>query len=149
MNDLGLALDSYMAVRRALGFKLDRAEYLLRKFVKYMQQQQASIVTTALALDWATQSNNAAPTWAGVASPLCFCWLDSDFAAVRSRLLSSTISIGEQVSSSSMAKARLLRGCLCLAMLDERLLDICNEGVHPHSQHRDRCFLRVGHLIGV
>ena len=35
--------------------------YLLRKFVKYMQQQQSSILTTALALDWATQSNNAAP----------------------------------------------------------------------------------------
>lgn len=65
MNDLGLglglALDSYLAVRRALGFKLDRAEYLLRKFVKYMQQKQSSIVTIALALDWATQSNNAAP----------------------------------------------------------------------------------------
>jgi len=61
MNDLGLALDSYLAVRRALGFKLDRAEYLLRKFVKYMQQKQSSIVTTALALDWAIQSNNAAP----------------------------------------------------------------------------------------
>ena len=61
MNNLGLALDSYLALRRALGFKLDRAEYLLRKFVKYMQQQQSSILTTALALDWATQSNNAAP----------------------------------------------------------------------------------------
>ena len=61
MNELGLALDSYLAVRRALGFKLERAEYLLRKFVKYAQQQQSSIVTTALALDWATQSNNAAP----------------------------------------------------------------------------------------
>ena len=61
MNHLGLALDSYLAVRRALGFKLERHEHELRKFVKYMQQQQASIVTTALALDWATQSNNAAP----------------------------------------------------------------------------------------
>ena len=61
MNELGLALDSYLAVRRALGFKLDREEHELRKFVKYAQQQQASIVTTALALDWATQSNNAAP----------------------------------------------------------------------------------------
>ncbi len=61
MNELGLALDSYLAVRRALGFKLDRAEHELRKFVRYAHQQQASIVTTALALDWATQSNNAAP----------------------------------------------------------------------------------------
>ena len=31
MNDLGLALDSYLAVRRALGFKLERHEYELRK----------------------------------------------------------------------------------------------------------------------
>ena len=61
MNALGLALGSYLAVRRALGFKLDEAEYLLRKFVEYAQQQHSSIVTTALALDWATQSNNAAP----------------------------------------------------------------------------------------
>ena len=37
MNDLGLALDSYLAVRRALGFKLERHEYELRKFVKYMR----------------------------------------------------------------------------------------------------------------
>ncbi len=61
MNALGLALDSYLALRRALGFKLQEAEYLLRKFVEYAQQQHSSIVTTALALDWATQSNNAAP----------------------------------------------------------------------------------------
>ena len=61
MNALGLALDSYLAVRRALGFKLEEAEYLLRKFVEYARQQHSSIVTTALALDWATQSNNAAP----------------------------------------------------------------------------------------
>ncbi len=61
MNALGLALDSYLAVRRALGFKLDRHEHELRKFVSYMQQRQVSIVTTALALDWATQSSNAAP----------------------------------------------------------------------------------------
>ena len=61
MNALGPALDSYLAVRRALGFKLDEAEYLLRKFVEYARLRQSSIVTTALALDWATQSNNTAP----------------------------------------------------------------------------------------
>ncbi len=61
MNALGLALDSYLAVRRALGFKLDTNEYLLRNFVEYAQQQHSSIVTTALALDWAIQSNNATP----------------------------------------------------------------------------------------
>ena len=60
MNDLGLALDSYLAVRRALGFKLARDEYELRRFVEYAQERQSPIVTTAMALDWATQSQNAA-----------------------------------------------------------------------------------------
>jgi len=61
MNDLGLALDSYLAVRRALGFKLERNEHMLRRFVEYAQEQQSSIVTTELALAWATQSNTATP----------------------------------------------------------------------------------------
>lgn len=71
MNKLGLALDSYLAVRRALGFKLKREEQKLRQFVKYAQEQKSSIVTTALALAWATQSNNATPnTQAGNLSAL-------------------------------------------------------------------------------
>lgn len=37
----------------------------------------------------------------------------------------------------------------CLAMLDKRLPDICNEGGHPHAQRLGRSFLRVGHLIGI
>jgi integrase len=61
MNELGLALDSYLAVRHTLGFKLKRNEHMLRRFVEYANKQQSSIVTTALALAWATQSNNAAP----------------------------------------------------------------------------------------
>ena len=61
MNALELALDSYLDVRRALGFKLERHERMLRSFVEYAQEQRSSIVTTALALAWAAQSNNAAP----------------------------------------------------------------------------------------
>jgi integrase/recombinase XerD len=60
MSELGQAVDSYLAVRRALGFKLDRTEHELRRFVDYAQEQQSPTVTTALALAWASRSNNAA-----------------------------------------------------------------------------------------
>ena len=61
MNELGQALDSYLALRRALGFKLDRAEKRLRNFIEYMQGKQSSIVTTVMALDWVNQSKNVSP----------------------------------------------------------------------------------------
>ena len=65
MNDLRRALDSYLALRRALGFKLDRAEYELRRFIVYAQSQSSPFLTTSIALAWATRSNNASPcTWA-------------------------------------------------------------------------------------
>ncbi len=61
MNELGLALDSYLAMRRALGFKLVREGQMLCRFVEYAHQQRASFVTTAIAQAWANQSNNALP----------------------------------------------------------------------------------------
>ena len=61
MNELGQALDTYLALRRALGFKLDNAEKRLRNFVEYMQGKQSSIVTTVMALAWVNQSKNVSP----------------------------------------------------------------------------------------
>jgi integrase len=55
MNSLREALDDYLAVRRALGFKLKNASYLLPKFVTYLEQTGATVVTTELALAWARQ----------------------------------------------------------------------------------------------
>ncbi len=65
MNDLRRALVSYLALRRALGFKLDRSEYELGKFVRYARAQSSPFLTTSMALQWATQSSGASPhTWA-------------------------------------------------------------------------------------
>jgi integrase len=61
MNNLEQALDSYLALRRALGFKLERNEKRLRSFVEYMQEKQSSFVTTAMALAWVNRSNNVSP----------------------------------------------------------------------------------------
>ncbi|MGH8191089.1 MAG: tyrosine-type recombinase/integrase [Rhodanobacteraceae bacterium] len=55
MTNLRQAVRSYLAMRRALGFKLlDRGRDLLR-FVAFMERQQAPCITTSLALTWATQ----------------------------------------------------------------------------------------------
>ena len=65
MTDLRHALDSYLALRRALGFKLQRTEYELRKFVRFVRSQPSPFLTTSTALQWATQSSSASlQTWA-------------------------------------------------------------------------------------
>jgi integrase/recombinase XerD len=63
MSGLGRALDDYLALRRGLGYKLERAGALLTDFVTYVERQGSSLVTTKLALDWATLPTDAAPSW--------------------------------------------------------------------------------------
>jgi len=53
MNTLRESVQDYLAMRRALGFKLHNAGVGLQKFVAFMEQQQASYITTHLALKWA------------------------------------------------------------------------------------------------
>jgi len=43
----------YLAVRRALGYKLARPEKLLGQFISYLEQAGAATVTTEHALAWA------------------------------------------------------------------------------------------------
>jgi hypothetical protein len=54
MSALHQTLADYLAVRRALGYKLERAEKLLRQFLDYLQDENASTVTIEHALSWAT-----------------------------------------------------------------------------------------------
>ncbi len=59
------ALEEYLAVRRALGFKLRLAGRLLQRFVDFAEQQGATVITTELAMRWATQPAQAQPAqWA-------------------------------------------------------------------------------------
>ena len=62
MSPLRDALDRYIAMRRGFGYKLRCEAYLLARFVAYMEQHGAAIITTSLALDWAT--SEASPFWA-------------------------------------------------------------------------------------
>ena len=55
MNTLRQAVQEYLSLRRALGFKLQDAGKALLDFVTFMEQHRASYVTQALALAWAQQ----------------------------------------------------------------------------------------------
>lgn len=60
MSTLKEAIADYLAVRRALGFKLRRAELLLADFARYMEIAGAHTVTTELAVAWATKVSGGA-----------------------------------------------------------------------------------------
>jgi len=60
------ALQDYLRLRRALGFKLDNAGRLLDQFVGYLEERGIDTVTTEQALAWATMPAGASPHWLGI-----------------------------------------------------------------------------------
>ncbi len=65
MSSLHDALESYLALRRGLGSELKRPGALLRRFVEFLDREGATVVTTELALRWATEPASAtSATWA-------------------------------------------------------------------------------------
>jgi integrase/recombinase XerD len=63
MSKLQTVLDEYLAVRRALGYKLRDPAQLLQQFVEFAEHAGASYITTELALRWATQPAGAQQAW--------------------------------------------------------------------------------------
>jgi len=66
VSPLRQALADYLSLRRAMGFKLDRAEKLLGQFVGYLEQRHAGTVTIEHALAWATSPADAAACWRAI-----------------------------------------------------------------------------------
>jgi integrase len=64
MSILDQACDDYLALRRALGFKLKRHGRLLPGLVAYLDAAGETTVTTRLALEWATQPAGHPQEWA-------------------------------------------------------------------------------------
>lgn len=60
---LETALSDYLAVRRALGFKLARDELLLRQFLAFLERSGADRITSELAKEWITAPADASPSW--------------------------------------------------------------------------------------
>jgi integrase/recombinase XerD len=66
MTTLRVAVQEYLSLRRGLGFKLDYAGKILPRFVTFLEQRGASVITCRLALDWAQQPSTVQPAyWAG------------------------------------------------------------------------------------
>jgi integrase len=53
----------YLAVRRALGYKLVRTEKLLAQFIAWLQARGEQAITTDLALEWATLPPATGSNW--------------------------------------------------------------------------------------
>jgi hypothetical protein len=63
MSALRQSLADYLALRRELGYKLDRAGRLLAQFVDFCDELDAEVVTVDLALAWATMPEECSPGW--------------------------------------------------------------------------------------
>jgi integrase/recombinase XerD len=63
MTAIRQAIGDYLAVRRALGYKLEDHGWLLADFASFVEAAGAGTVTTSLALDWATLPADCLPSW--------------------------------------------------------------------------------------
>jgi integrase len=63
MNSLRQALNDYLVVRRALGFKLARDGEMLPDFISFLERSDSAHITSALAVKWATQPRDVHPAW--------------------------------------------------------------------------------------
>ncbi len=64
MSQLNSHIEDYLAMRRALGFKLVKEGRLLRDFAAFAEAAGAGTVTTDLAVAWSIMPQNASPVWA-------------------------------------------------------------------------------------
>jgi integrase/recombinase XerD len=62
-SGLEQAVADYLSLRRAMGFRLERAERLLAHFLAYLADHDIEVVTTEVALAWAVLPTNAEPCW--------------------------------------------------------------------------------------
>ena len=54
------SVETYLAVRRAVGFTLSNTEYLLRSFADFATDRKEAHIRTATAIDWASQAKSVA-----------------------------------------------------------------------------------------
>ena len=63
MIPLAEAVDDYLAMRRALGYQLTEHGRVLPQFARFLAERDESVITTALALEFATQPAEASVVW--------------------------------------------------------------------------------------
>jgi integrase/recombinase XerD len=63
MTPLRTIAEDYLVVRRSLGFKLETQGHLLMELVGHLERSGLETITTAAAIEWATQPSGASPAW--------------------------------------------------------------------------------------
>ena len=63
MSTLPQAVQDYLEMRRSLGYQLTGYGRVLSQFVAFLEQRDALLITTALALEFATQPTHASVVW--------------------------------------------------------------------------------------
>lgn len=64
MTNLRSALEKYLSMRKGLGYKYEHQTRRLADFVAFMEKRKARIITTKLALEWATLPPDRHASWA-------------------------------------------------------------------------------------
>jgi integrase len=63
MSDLRSALERYLSMRQGLGYKYQQQARRLADFVSYMERHNATVITTKLAMAWATLPPDRHASW--------------------------------------------------------------------------------------
>ena len=63
MTGLAEHLNDYLAIRRAVGFKLERSQLLLTDFVDYLESKRLDTITIDAAMAWAALPPNGVSGW--------------------------------------------------------------------------------------
>jgi hypothetical protein len=61
MNEIKTVAETYIRIRRSLGFKMKREEKLLSQFIKFLEMQGSAYITSSVALSWAVQPRDCHP----------------------------------------------------------------------------------------
>jgi integrase/recombinase XerD len=61
MNEIKTVAETYIRIRRSLGFKMKREEKLLSQFIKFLEMQGSAYITSSAALSWAVQPRDCHP----------------------------------------------------------------------------------------
>ena len=64
MTNLRSTLEKYLSMRKGLGYKYEHQTRRLANFVAFMEKRKARIITTKLALEWATLPADRHASWA-------------------------------------------------------------------------------------
>ena len=105
------AVETYLAVRRAVGFTLSNTEYLLRSFAGFATDQKQTHIRTATAIEWASQARSVAQRHAATRPSASLPITFAPKTPGMNRLRRTTLVIGSASRPAHLFAARDRRPC--------------------------------------